>query len=61
MLARVRALNTFDQRRQELESRIRSQPQRPEWRRRLGDLYTREGLPREARLQYERAAEGGRP
>ena len=29
----------------------------PIWRRRLGDLYAREGLSREAQTQYERARE----
>lgn len=57
--ARVRALNAFEQRRQELETRARAQPDRPEWRRRLGDLFAREGLHREAQAQYERAKELG--
>lgn len=56
-LARVRALNRFDQQRQALEQRALSEPRRSELRRRLGDLYAREGLAREAAAQYERAEE----
>jgi tetratricopeptide (TPR) repeat protein len=57
LLARFQSLSEFEQRRNYIERHAQAQPQRPEWRRRLGDLYAREGLMREARAQYERAAE----
>jgi tetratricopeptide (TPR) repeat protein len=57
LFARFQALADFEQRRHYLERRAHMEPQRAEWRRRLGDLYAREGMPREARIQRERADE----
>jgi tetratricopeptide (TPR) repeat protein len=54
---RFQSLTAFEQRRNYIERHAQAQPHRPEWRRRLGDLYAREGMLREARAQYERAAE----
>jgi tetratricopeptide (TPR) repeat protein len=56
-LARFQALADFEQRRHYLERLAAVEPRRAEWRRRLGDLYAREGLFREARMQQDRAEE----
>jgi tetratricopeptide (TPR) repeat protein len=57
LLARFQQLSAFEQRRHYLDRRAHAEPRRAVWRRRLGDLYAREGLLHDARLQYERAAE----
>jgi tetratricopeptide (TPR) repeat protein len=57
LLARFQQLSAFEQRRHYLDRRAHAEPRRAVWRRRLGDLYAREGLLHDARLQYERAGE----
>ena len=57
LLSRFQTLADFEQRRRYLERRAQMEPHRAEWRRRLGDLYAREGMLREARMQQERADE----
>jgi tetratricopeptide (TPR) repeat protein len=57
LLARFQHLSEFEQQRHYLDRRAHAEPRRAVWRRRLGDLYAREGLQRDAQLQYERADE----